>query len=100
MRSIWLKATVTTVLFLELSASSPRTDAALTDFLSALTYCGRNLGAVQRAALGKLLASATAYAQTLPAQPQTPPPLMSGLGDAHMEITTANPQARAYLTRG
>jgi hypothetical protein len=102
MRSTWLKATVTTVLFLGLSASSPQNaaDAALTDFLSALTYCGQNLGAVQRAALGKLLASATAYAQTLPAQLQTPPPLMSGLGDAHMQITTANPQAQAHFDQG
>jgi tetratricopeptide (TPR) repeat protein len=102
MRSTWLKASATAALVLGLSASLPpdAADTALTDFLSALTYCGRNLGIVQRAALGKLLAGAAAYAQALPAQPQTPPPLMSGLGDAHMQITTANSQAQAYFDQG
>jgi tetratricopeptide (TPR) repeat protein len=102
MPSTLLKASATVVLLLGLNASLPpnAADTALTDFLSALTYCRRNLAAVQRTALGKLLAGAAAYAQALPAQPQTPPPLMSGLGDAHMQITTANPQAQAYFDQG
>jgi len=102
MSSTLLKASATVALLLGLNASLPQNaaDTALTDFLSALTYCGRNLGVVQRAALGKLLAGAAAYAQTLPAQSQTPPPLMSGLGDAHMQITTANSQAQAYFDPG
>jgi hypothetical protein len=101
MPSTLLKASATVVLLLGLNASLPpnAADTALTDFLSALTYCSRNLGAVRRTALGELLAGAAAYAQALPAQPQTPPPLMSGLGDAHMQITTANPQAQAYSTK-
>ena len=102
MPSKWLRASARAALFLGLSASLPpnAADTALTDFLSALTYCGRNFGVVQRAALRKLLAGAAAYAQTLPAQPQTPPPLMSGLGDAHMQITTADPRAQAYFDQG
>jgi hypothetical protein len=61
MPSTWLKASATLVLFLGLNASLPpnAADTALADFLSALTYCGQNLG-VQRAALGKLLAGAAA----------------------------------------
>jgi hypothetical protein len=102
MSSTLLKTSATVALLLGLNASLPpnAADTALTDFLSALTYCGRNLGVVQRAALGKLLAGAAAYAQTLPAQSQTPPPLMSGLGDAHMQITTGNSQAQAYFDQG
>jgi len=77
------------------------TDPAIKELLTFInSLCGRDQGLTQRAALGRLLAGASAYAQTLPASPQTPPPLMRGLGDAHMQVTTSNPQAQAYFDQG
>jgi len=50
--------------------------------------------------LGYFLSIADAYAQTMPAREGAPPPLMRGLGDAHLDVTTANPQAQAYFNQG
>lgn len=43
--------------------------------------------------------AASAWAQTQ-AQPAAAPPLMAGLGETHMQITTTNPRAQAYFDQG
>ncbi|MGE0829787.1 MAG: hypothetical protein AB7O04_10605 [Hyphomonadaceae bacterium] len=63
-------------------------------------FCGPAEGLARRAALGALMAGAEAYAQTLPGALDTPPPLMRGLGNAHLQITTSNAQAQAYFDQG
>ena len=45
------------------------------------------------------LSAASAWAQTQ-AQPSAAPPLMAGLGETHMQITTSNPRAQAYFDQG
>src|SRR5262245_38529020 len=104
MRNTWLKASAMAALLLGASASLPPRgiDTGLADFLSALgAYCGRNVGLAQREAFGKFLAGAAAYAQTQPqAARPAPPPLMRGLGDAHMAITTTSEMAQAYFDQG
>jgi hypothetical protein len=62
--------------------------------------CGPEAGLARRAALGELLIGASAYAQTLPGDMSAPPPLMRGLGDAHLEIATSEPRAQAYFDQG
>jgi predicted Zn-dependent protease len=50
-------------------------------------------------ALRSFLAAANAYAETAPAVAAAPP-IMPGLGETHMAITTANPRAQAYFDQG
>lgn len=61
---------------------------------------GRDSGALWRASLARMLISAEAYAQTLPAGADAAPPLMPGLGDAHLPITTTHPLAQQYFDQG
>lgn len=74
------------------------TDVLRAQVLSAL--CSRDAGAGFRAGLAAALASAEAYAQTLPGDVNAPPPLVAGLGDAHLDITTSNPLAQEYFDQG
>lgn len=60
----------------------------------------RDSGALWRASLARMLTSAEAYAQTLPAAGDAPPPLMAGLGDAHFPIRTTHPLAQDYFDQG
>lgn len=60
----------------------------------------RDAGAQWRTSLARMLTSAEAYAQTLPAAASAAPPLMAGLGDAHLPITTASPLVQQYFDQG
>lgn len=84
------------------AASFAPTDA--TALLRAQLFSGicstRDSGALWRASLARMLASAEAYAQTLPAAADAPPPLMAGLGDAHLPIRTTHPLAQEYFDQG
>jgi tetratricopeptide (TPR) repeat protein len=66
--------------------------------LSAL--CSRDAGAGWRRGFSAMLASAEAYAQTLPGDINAPPPLVAGLGDAHLAITTSSELAQEYFDQG
>jgi tetratricopeptide (TPR) repeat protein len=62
--------------------------------------CGDGSRFAQRDRLRFFLGAAEAYAQTLPGDLNAPPPLMMGLGDAHLAITTSQPQAQAFFDQG
>ncbi|MBX3509680.1 MAG: hypothetical protein KF700_00660 [Hyphomonadaceae bacterium] len=65
------------------------------------TLCGDGrTGMLQRASLARMLAGAEAYAQGLPAAADAPPPLIPGLGDAHLPITSANSLVQQYFDQG
>ena len=85
------------------NAASLAPDGAAT-LLRAQLFSGvcsaRDAGGLWRSGLARMLASAEAYAQTLPAAADAPPPLMAGLGDAHMPITTAHPLVQDYFDQG
>jgi tetratricopeptide (TPR) repeat protein len=102
MRATWLTTSATAALIIGLSAGLPpqAIDTGLAEFLSSIVNCGPKERLAQRAALGRLLAGASAYAASLPAPRPTPPPLMNGLGNAHMQITTTNTRAQAYFDQG
>ena len=53
-----------------------------------------------RVRLASMLSIAEAYAQTLPAEADAPPPLVAGLGNAHHAVSTADPQVQAYFDQG
>lgn len=75
------------------------TELLRTQLFSAL--CSpRDAGAAWRTSLARMLASAEAYAATLPSAADAPPPLFAGLGDAHLPITTAVPLAQDYFDQG
>lgn len=73
-----------------------RTTPTPQDFLAlnAAACAGRDGGALRRG----LLAGAVAYAQTLPASQSVP--LISGLGEDSLRITTDDPMAQAYFDQG
>lgn len=50
--------------------------------------------------LASMLTMAEAYAQTLPGDMNTPPPLVAGLGNAHLPITTSAPLTQEYFDQG
>lgn len=50
--------------------------------------------------LAAMLSMAEAYAQTLPGDMNAPPPLVAGLGNAHMPITTSVPLTQEYFDQG
>src|SRR5262249_57388595 len=58
-------------------------DVCSSDLLNAAYFCSPDQAQQQRREFGWLLQSADAYAATLPASANAPPPLMQGLGDAH-----------------
>jgi hypothetical protein len=64
-------------------------------------FCGNGPGASSwRAGLAAMIASAEAYAQTLPGDINAPPPLVGGLGDAHLDITTSDPMTQEFFDQG
>jgi tetratricopeptide (TPR) repeat protein len=100
MRKTWLLSAATAAFVFAGSALTPpaSTDALRAQVLSAL--CGRDAGAGWRAGVSRMLASAEAYAQTLPGDVNAPPPLIGGLGDAHLTVTTSNQLAQEYFDQG
>jgi tetratricopeptide (TPR) repeat protein len=63
--------------------------------------CGEGPGASQwQVRLASMLSMADAYAQTLPGDINAPPPLVAGLGNAHLPITTSVPQTQEYFDQG
>ena len=50
--------------------------------------------------LASMLSMAEAYAQTLPGDMNAPPPLVAGLGNAHLPITTSVPLTQEYFDQG
>lgn len=104
MRKHWLIAAGAAALLVGASASGPsRSTEASLNILREIVFqdlCGPNAGAAMRRSLEAMIASANAYAQTLPQDANAPPPLLNGLGDAHFAITTASPDAQAYFDQG
>lgn len=81
---------------LTLAAFAP-TPAQIDPILAAAV--GEARCAQPAASLRSFLTGASAYAETAPAATAAPP-LMPGLGETHMPITTANPRAQAYFDQG
>ncbi len=50
--------------------------------------------------LASMLSMVEAYAQSLPGDMNTPPPLVAGLGNAHMAVSTSVPLAQEYFDQG
>lgn len=74
-----------------------------TDALRAIVFsewCGPKQGDAWRAGMASALHAAQAYAQTLPGDMNAAPPLVQGLGDAHLDITTTSPEARQFFDQG
>jgi len=76
-----------------------RTDAALEDFIRSSSVCSSSEAQARRSAFGELISGAAAWAQT-PVKPADAPPLMSNLGDAHLDITTSSEVAQDYFDQG
>lgn len=98
----WLIAAAAAALALGIGAGAPAPVTADTAVLRAIVLggaCTPQEGLIHREQLGALLAGAQAFAQDIPGG-DTPPPLLGGLGDAHLEITTTSPQAQAYFDQG
>ncbi|MGE0595137.1 MAG: tetratricopeptide repeat protein [Hyphomonadaceae bacterium] len=102
MRAKWLAAAAASAwLVAGSTAPAPQSGSAASLFAFVSSDLCSPAGArAQQALLASFLGVAEAYAQTLPGSPDAPPPLMQGLGDAHMAITTQNPQAQAYFDQG
>jgi hypothetical protein len=63
--------------------------------------CAQGQGQSQwRARLASMLSIADVYAQTLPGDMNAPPPLVAGLGNAHLPITTSTPLVQEYFDQG
>lgn len=63
--------------------------------------CAQGQGTSQwQVRLASMLTMAEAYAQTLPGDMNTPPPLVAGLGNAHLPITTSVPMTQEYFDQG
>jgi tetratricopeptide (TPR) repeat protein len=69
-------------------------------FFIALCRNGDGHGIAWRRGLASMLSAAQAYAQTLPGDINAPPPLVEGLGNAHLAITTSVPMTQAYFDQG
>lgn len=78
--------------------ATPPGDPLLETLAESAATCGPN-GDARRDALGALLAGISSWAQS-PATGTSPPPLMAGLGGAHLNITTGVPLAQAYFDQG
>jgi tetratricopeptide (TPR) repeat protein len=66
---------------------------------AALCAQGQGQSALQ-VRLASMLSMAEAYAQTLPGDMNAPPPLVAGLGNAHLPITTSVPLTQEYFDQG
>ncbi len=95
-RSLLLASAAALAFTLTTSAPMSPRDAAASLFAES-GFC---VTPARTSRLGYFLSIADAYAQTMPAREGAPPPLMRGLGDAHLDVTTANPQAQAYFNQG
>src|SRR5690349_7595570 len=101
MRATWIRIAAAAAALTAFGAAfglSAPPENALRQLLLGANFCTPDQAQHQRALFGALLDAASAYGQTQPAA--TPPPLMQGLGDAHMQITTNNPRAQAYFDQG
>ncbi len=101
MRAKLLIGAATAALALTMSAATTAPDTlARPALLTAL--CAQGEGGLPRwqVRLTSMLDMAEAYAQTLPGDMNTPPPLVAGLGNAHMPITTSVPLAQDYFDQG
>lgn len=74
-------------------------DPALEEFVRSSSVCGPDEGNARRSAFGRLISGAAAWAQA-PAAPADAPPLISNLGDAHLDITTTSEIAQDYFDQG
>ncbi len=80
--------------------SSSNDTAPGQSLFAALCAQGANGQSPWQLRLASMLSMAEAYAQTLPGDMNAPPPLVAGLGDAHLPITTSVPQAQQYFDQG
>jgi tetratricopeptide (TPR) repeat protein len=80
-------------------SQTPARDPVLSGLLQSAAVCTPREGLARRDNLGALLAGAAAWAAP-EAGAAPPPPLMPGLGDAHLSISTTNKLAQAYFDQG
>jgi hypothetical protein len=81
--------------------SAPAASSFLRDLVFNGVFCSPASNQARRNYLGALLAGASAYAATQEQPPaETPPPIMEGLGDAHLTITTASTEVQVYFDQG
>src|SRR5688572_27947167 len=100
MRQKLLMSTAAIVLALTVSAApiAPVGGAGQSLFAA---LCAEGQGGSQwQVRLASMLSIANAYAQTLPGDMNAPPPLVAGLGNAHLPITTSVPQTQEYFDQG
>jgi hypothetical protein len=86
-----------------ISGAAPAAPSSSTDLLRAQVFgalCGPSAMAAMRQRLATMLTIADAYAQTLPGDINTPPPLVDGLGDAHLTISSTVPTVQDYFDQG
>lgn len=101
MRTIWIVGAATAALVLAGAAlPSPPMRTALLRAQVFSEWCGPKHGDAMRAGMSSALRAGQAYAQTLPGDMNAPPPLVPGLGDAHLDITTTSPEARQFFDQG
>jgi len=75
-------------------------DTAGRSLFAALCAQGPSGQSAWQVRLASMLSMAEAYAQTLPGDINAPPPLVAGLGNAHLDITTSVPLAQEYFDQG
>jgi len=99
MRNKLLMSAAAAALALTMSAASTPAGAPGQSLYAALCAEGGGASSWQMR-LASMLSIADAYAQTLPGDMNTPPPLVSGLGNAHLPITTSTPLVQEYFDQG
>lgn len=100
MRRTMLLSAAATALALTLSgpAAMPTDSGARTLFAALCAQGGEQ--SPWQVRLASMLSMAEAYAQTLPGDMNTPPPLVAGLGNAHLPVSTSVPMAQEYFDQG
>ncbi len=100
MRKTMLLSAAATALALTLSgpAAMPTDTGARTLFAALCAQGGEQ--SPWQVRLASMLSLAEAYAQTLPGDMNTPPPLVAGLGNAHLAVSTSVPMAQEYFDQG
>lgn len=101
MQKFWLQSAAVAALTLVSSAATlapPPVDLLRMQVLGGV--CGRDMMQGWSAGLSAMLRVADAYAQSLPGDVNAPPPLVAGLGDAHLPISTTDPMAQHYFDQG
>lgn len=100
MRKTLLLGAAATALALTLTgpAATPIDSGARTLFAA---LCAQGAGqSPWQVRLASMLSMAEAYAQSLPGDMNTPPPLVAGLGNAHLAVSTSVPLAQEYFDQG